>query len=480
MDTSDVRTRFAPSPTGFMHIGNLRTALYAYLFAKKSRGRFILRIEDTDRERHVEDAVKAIYAVLRLTGLQHDEGPDVGGSCGPYTQSERKHLYERYAKELVAGGRAYYCFCTKERLDTLTDDTGNRRYDKRCLHLSKAEVEEKLAAGLPWVIRQNVPQEGVTTFSDMVYGEISVENRELHDNVLLKSDGFPTYNFANVVDDHLMAITHVFRGMEYLSSTPNYNMLYDAFGWATPRYVHLPHIMKDKHHKLSKRHGDANVEDFIAKGFLPEAILNYVALLGWNPKSEVEKFTLRELVQAFDVSGISKSSAVFDEAKLRWLNAQYLRELPPQQFHELAAPYYGAISTPVDLNLLSALLQPRVSALSDIPDAAGFADRFEGYSLALFDHAGSKSSVALAKEALPAVIASLESLAGWSNDALFGALEQLALQRDLKKKQLLWIVRIAVSGCLSTPGGASEMCALLGKAQALERMRQSLSRLRSA
>jgi glutamyl-tRNA synthetase len=460
-----------------MHIGNLRTALYAYLFAKKSNGRFILRIEDTDRERLVNDAVGAIYATLNLVGLQHDEGPDVGGPHGPYTQSDRKHIYAAHAKELVSASHAYYCFCTKERLDTLTDETGNRRYDKHCLHLSKAEVEEKLAAGAPWVIRQNVPQEGVTTFSDLVYGEISVENRELHDNVLLKSDGFPTYNFANVVDDHLMEITHVFRGMEYLSSTPNYNMLYEAFGWEIPRYVHLPHIMKDKSHKLSKRHGDANVEDFIAKGFLPEAILNYVALLGWNPKNEVEKFSLQELVEAFDVSGISKSSAVFDEVKLRWLNAQYLKELAPQQLHALAAPYYGAISTPVNLDLLSALLQPRISAISDIPDVAKFIDSFEGYDLALFEHAGSKSSVLLAKDILPAVIAALESLSGWSNDALFGALEQLAVQRDLKKKQLLWIVRIAVTGRLSTPGGASEMCALLGKEEAIKRLKRSLDRL---
>jgi glutamyl-tRNA synthetase len=463
-----------------MHIGNLRTALYAYLFARKNGGQFILRIEDTDRERLVEDAVKAIYATLKLAGLRHDEGPDVGGRCAPYTQSERKPLYAKYAKELVSSSHAYYCFCTKERLDTLIDETGNRRYDKHCLHLSKAEVQEKLAAGVPWVIRQNVPQEGATTFFDMVYGDVSIENKELHDNVLLKSDGMPTYNFANVVDDHLMEITHVFRGMEYLSSTPNYNMLYEAFGWEIPRYVHLPHIMKDKQHKLSKRHGDANFEDFIAKGFLPEAILNYVALLGWNPKTEAEKFSLQELVEAFDVSGISKSSAVFDEVKLRWLNAQYLKELSPQQLHALASPYYSAIATPVNLNLLSELLRPRISALSDIPDAAKFIDSFEGYSLELFEHAGSKSSAQLARETLPAVIAALESLAGWSNDALFGALEQLAAQRDLKKKQLLWIVRIAVTGHLSTPGGASEMCALLGKEQALERMRQSLSRLRSA
>jgi glutamyl-tRNA synthetase len=463
-----------------MHIGNLRTALYAYLFAKKNQGQFILRIEDTDQERLVVDAVNAIYGTLKLANLRHDEGPDVGGPCGPYTQSERRDIYKKYAKALVDSSHAYRCFCTKERLDALVDDTGNRRYDKRCLHLSPEEVEEKLACGAPCVIRQNAPQEGVTTFSDLVYGEISIENRELHDNVLLKSDGFPTYNFANVVDDHLMGITHVFRGMEYLSSTPNYNLLYEALGWAVPLYAHLPHIMRDKRHKLSKRHGDANFEDFLGKGFLPEAILNYVALLGWNPKSEVEKFSLDELVEAFDISGISKSSAVFDEVKLRWLNAQYIKELPLQRFHDLAAPRYRAISTPVNFNLLSTLVQTRISALSDIPETIEFIDNFEGYSLELFENKNAKSSAQLAKEVLPAAIAALECIENWSNDALFAALEQLTAQLDLKKKQLLWIVRIAVTGRLSTPGGASEMCALIGKEQSLSRLKQSLSTLCAA
>jgi glutamyl-tRNA synthetase len=463
-----------------MHIGNLRTALYAYLFAKKSKGQFILRIEDTDQERLVGDAVKAIYSTLKLANLQHDEGPDVGGPCGPYTQSERKDIYKKYANELLDTSHAYYCFCSKERLDSLVDETGNRRYDKHCRYLTREEIEQKLASGIPYVIRQSVPSEGVTAFSDLVYGEISIENRELHDNILLKSDGFPTYNFANVVDDHLMKITHVFRGMEYLSSTPNYNLLYEAFGWTIPLYVHLPHIMRDKRSKLSKRHGDANFEDFLEKGFLPEAILNYVALLGWNPKSEVEKFSLTELVDAFDVSGISKSSAVFDEVKLRWLNALYIKELPPQRFHSLAAPYYRAISTPVEVNLLSALIQTRISALSDIPDMVGFVDSFDGYSLEMFDSKDAKSSALLAKELLPDVIEALESLECWSNEALFGALERLAELRSIKKKQLLWIVRIAVTGRLSTPGGASEMCLLVGKELALERLRKSLSRLRAA
>jgi glutamyl-tRNA synthetase len=460
-----------------MHIGNLRTALYAYLFAKKNKGQFILRIEDTDRERLVDDAVKTIYSTLKLANLQHDEGPDVGGPCGPYTQSERKDIYKKYAQELIDSSHAYYCFCTKERLDTLVDDTGNRRYDKHCLHLSRKEVEEKLAAGIPCVIRQNVPSEGVTAFSDLVYGEISVENRELHDNVLLKSDGMPTYNFANVVDDHLMGITHVFRGMEYLSSTPNYNLLYSALGWAIPQYVHLPHIMRDKHHKLSKRHGDANFEDFLEKGFLPEAILNYVALLGWNPKNEVEKFGLSELIEAFSISGISKSSAVFDEVKLRWLNALYIKELPPERFHSLAEPYYRSLSTPVDTSFLSKLIQTRISALSDIPDIAGFVDRFDGYDVTQFDSAAAVSCMELAQNALPAVIFTLEDVERWSNEDVFGALADLAAQISFTKKQLLWIVRIALTGCTSTPGGASEMCMLLGKKLSIFRLKMSLSYL---
>jgi glutamyl-tRNA synthetase len=461
-----------------MHIGNLRTALYGYLFAKKHHGKFILRIEDTDRERLVDDAVEVIYRTLRLAGLQHDEGPDVGGNCGPYVQSDRKDIYDRYAEELINRGHAYYCFCDKERLDSLKDADGNRRYDKHCLHMNKQEIEKKIAANIPYVIRQNVPETGVTSFSDLVYGCVTVENKELHDNVLVKSDGFPTYNFANVVDDHLMAITHVFRGMEYLSSTPNYNLLYEAFGWDLPLYVHLPHIMKDKQHKLSKRHGDANFEDFLQKGFLPHAILNYVALLGWNPKNEVEKFTLAELVDSFDISGISKASAIFDEVKLRWLNAQYIKELPFEQFHSLALRYCNDTpTTPVDRELLNRLLQTRISALSDIPAAAAFLDRFEQYDLSLFDCKDAKSTAATAQSVLPSVLSLLENINRWDNDAIFHALEQIAEQTGVKKKTLLWIVRIALTGHVSTPGGASEMCMLLGKKAAVERLKYSLDRL---
>ena len=330
---STVRTRFAPSPTGFMHLGGLRTALYAYLYAKKNGGKFILRIEDTDRQRYVEGAVELIYSSLRESGLIWDEGPDIGGDYGPYIQSERKEIYAKYAKELVERGGAYYCFCDKERLESLTDENGNRKYDKHCLGLTKEEVERRLAAGEPYVIRQNVPATGVSEYHDEIYGDIKVENSELEDNVLIKSDGMPTYNFANVVDDHLMRITHVIRGTEYLSSTPKYNLMYDAFGWERPVYIHLPTIMKDSTRKLSKRYGDANFDDFLKKGYLKEAIINYVALLGWSPKgSNVEKMTLKEMVELFSLDGVSKSPSIFDETKLRWLNGEYIRELGEDEF----------------------------------------------------------------------------------------------------------------------------------------------------
>jgi glutamyl-tRNA synthetase len=473
----EVRTRFAPSPTGFMHIGNLRTALYAYLFARKNNGRFILRIEDTDRERLVDDAVKTIYNTLKLAGLSHDEGPDVGGYCGPYVQSERKSIYDEHARQLIEKGCAYRCFCTKERLETLVDDSGNRKYDKHCLRLSREEIESKIASGVPFVIRQNVPETGMTTFSDMVFGNISVDNKELHDNVLIKSDGFPTYNFANVVDDHLMEISHVFRGMEYLSSTPNYNLLYESFGWEIPQYVHLPHIMRDKQHKLSKRHGDANFEDFMAKGFLPAAILNYVALLGWNPKNETEKFTLTELIDSFEIGGVSKSSAIFDEVKLRWLNSQYVKELSPEAFHSSAQQYYSGIPSEVDAVMLSRLLQTRVSTVSDIPEMLGFITGFDGYDVSLFDHKDSKSTQETAASILPSVISELEAAEVWDNDALFASFVRISEQSGVKKKALLWIIRVAITGHLSTPGGASEMCVLMGKDLSIKRLKYSLNKL---
>jgi glutamyl-tRNA synthetase len=460
-----------------MHIGNLRTALYAYLFAKKNDGQFILRIEDTDQERLVNDAVTVIYNTLKLAGLSHDEGPDVGGAHGPYIQSERKNIYDEHAKKLIDSKHAYHCFCTKERLETLVDSSGNRKYDKHCLHLGKEEVNAKIAAGIPFVIRQNVPETGTTTFSDTVFGDITVDNRELHDNVLIKSDGFPTYNFANVVDDHLMEISHVFRGMEYLSSTPNYNLLYESFGWEIPQYVHLPHIMRDKQHKLSKRHGDANFEDFLEKGFLPEAILNYVALLGWNPKNETEKFSLTELIDSFEISGISKSSAIFDEIKLRWLNSQYVKELPAREFHSSALKYYRGIPSEIDTVMLSRLLQPRVSIVSDIPGMLGFINDFENYDISLFNHKDSKSTRETAANILPSVIEELEKADVWDNDALFNTFIRISEQSGVKKKALLWIIRVAITGHLSTPGGASEMCILMGKDLSVKRLKYSLNKL---
>jgi glutamyl-tRNA synthetase len=473
-----IRTRFAPSPTGLMHIGNLRTALYAYLFAKKHSGVFVLRIEDTDQERLVENAVEIIYNTLKCAGLSHDEGPDKGGQFGPYVQSERIAIYRRHAQELVEKGNAYYCFCNKDRLDSLVDESGNRRYDKHCLHLSQNEINSKLADGVPHVIRQNVPEEGTTSFTDLVFGNIPVENKELQDIVLLKSDGFPTYNFANVVDDHLMKISHVFRGMEYISSTPVYNLLYESFGWEIPQYVHLPHIMRDKQHKLSKRHGDANFEDFLRKGFLPAAILNYVALLGWNPKTEAEKFTMSELVEAFDISGISKSSAIFDEVKLRWLNSLYMKELPPETFSEMSAPYYDSIITvPMDRSMLDILLQPRVSVISDIPDLLKFINDFDDFNLDFFENKAAKSTKEFAAAFLPQVLADLQDIKEWNNDNLFASFEKLTEQAGLKKKQTLWAIRIAVSGQISTPGGASEICALLGKDITLRRLANTIVRL---
>jgi len=473
---NEIRTRFAPSPTGFMHIGNLRTALYAWLFAKKNNGKFILRIEDTDRERLVENALDTIYNTLRLAGLNYDEGPDVGGKYGPYMQSERKEIYAEYAKQLIDSGNAYYCFCTKERLESLTDESGNRRYDKHCLHLSKVEIEEKLASGIPYVIRQNVPTEGISSFNDLVFGEISVENRELHDNVLIKSDGYPTYNFANVVDDHLMLISHVIRGMEYLSSTPNYNLLYEAFGWEIPEYIHLPHIMRDKQHKLSKRYGDANFEDFLGKGFLPEAILNYVALLGWNPKNDREKFTLGELAEAFDISGISKSAAVFDEVKLRWLDSQYIQEMPDEEFSKHSKEYFENLPDYVDKSLLNKLLQPRISVFSDIPEKLEFITDFENYDINLLEDKNSKTTIEMAKTVLPEVITLSKNAPVWENDALFEAYNALTEQLNIKRKQLLWIVRIALTGQASTPCGATEACVLLGKSESLRRLKYSLER----
>lgn len=483
MSTKEVRTRFAPSPTGYMHIGNLRTALYAYLLAKSKGGKFILRIEDTDQERYVEGAVDVIYRTMKDTGLIHDEGPDIGGEYGPYIQSERRDIYKKYAEQLVETGHAYYCFCDKERLEELrqrqTIMKVPTKYDGLCSKLSKEEIEEKLKAGVPYVIRQKMPKYGKTTFKDEVFGEISVDNAILDDNVLLKADGLPTYNFANVIDDHLMNITHIIRGSEYLSSTPKYNLLYEAFGWEIPTYVHVSPVMKDANNKLSKRHGDASYEDFIAKGYLKEAIVNYITLLGWAPGDEREKFTVDELIKVFDIKGISKSPAIFDEKKLAWLNGEYIRELSPEQFHAMALPYYeGVITKPeIDLKEVSALLQPRCEKLSDIPEQVDFFDKLPEYENELYTHKKMKTNPENSLEALEAALPVLESISEWSKENIHDELIALVERLELKNGRILWPIRVAVSGKAFTPGGGVELAHILGKAETLKRIEKGIEKL---
>ena len=469
-----VRTRFAPSPTGYLHIGGLRTALYAYLFAKKNGGKFILRIEDTDLERYVDGAVDIIYSTLREAGLDWDEGPDVGGDYGPYIQTERKDIYLKYAKKLIDSGDAYYCFCTKERLEKLHED-GATKYDKHCLHLSREEIERRIAAGEKYVIRQNIPEEGSTTYHDMVFGDITVENKDLEDNILIKSDGMPTYNFANVVDDHLMNITYVIRGVEYLSSTPKYNLLYKAFGWELPHYMHLQPIMRDATHKLSKRHGDASYDDFIKKGYLKDAIVNYIALLGWSPKNDMEKFTLAEMTEMFSVEGLSKSQSIFDEAKMRWLNSCYIKELTDEQFHEYALPFYNKLDylQGYDLKYLSSLLKNRCEIFSDVEKLTAFLNEFDNFDLDLLCNAKWKTDRELAKKILPDLI----ELVSADFDGIHDGLVAYAEKSGLKKGQVLWIFRIAITGAQNTPGGATEMAALLGKDRTVARLKETLSRL---
>lgn len=469
-----VRTRFAPSPTGYLHIGGLRTALYAWLFARKNGGKFILRIEDTDLERYVDGAVEIIYRTLRETGLNYDEGPDVGGDYGPYIQSERRDIYLKYAHKLVEQGDAYYCFCTKERLEEIHKN-GATKYDKHCLSLSKEEVARRIAAGEKYVIRQNIPEEGSSTYHDMVFGDITVENKDLEDNILIKSDGMPTYNFANVIDDHLMGINYVIRGVEYLSSTPKYNLLYKAFGWEIPNYMHLQPIMRDATHKLSKRHGDASYEDFIKKGYLKEAIVNYIALLGWSPKDNREKFTLDEMKELFSVSGLSKSASIFDENKMRWLNSCYVKELSDEQFYDYALPFYEKLDylKGYDLRYLSSLLKNRCEIFSDVQKLTSFLTEFDGFDLDLFVNAKWKTDRALAKKMIPDLIELCEN----SFDSLHDALVNYAEKSGCKKGQVLWIFRIAITGAQNTPGGATEMATLLGKDEVVRRLKTSLSRL---
>ena len=470
----EVRTRFAPSPTGYLHIGGLRTALYAYLYAKKNGGKFILRIEDTDLERYVDGAVEVIYSTMREAGLIWDEGPDVGGEYGPYIQTERKDIYLKYAKQLVEQGDAYYCFCTKERLAKMHED-GATKYDKHCLSLSREEVERRIAAGEPYVIRQNIPETGSTTYHDMVFGDITVENKELEDNVLIKSDGMPTYNFANVIDDHLMHITHVIRGVEYLSSTPKYNLLYKALGWELPQYMHLQPIMRDATHKLSKRHGDASYDDFIKKGYLKDAILNYIALLGWSPKNDREKFTLDEMVEMFSVEGLSKSASIFDEAKMRWLNSCYVKELSPEDYYAHALPFMEKLDylEGYDLRYLATLLQGRTEIFSDVGKLTAFLTEFDGFDLDLFVNQKWKTDREVAKRMLP----DLMELVRDDFDNLHDALVAYAEKAGYKKGQVLWIFRIAITGAAATPGGATEMATLLGKEKVAARLAIALERL---
>lgn len=477
-----VRTRFAPSPTGFMHIGNLRTALYAYLFAKHNDGDFILRIEDTDQERYVEGAVDLIYSTLKKAGIEHDEGPDKDKGFGPYVQSERKPLYKEYAEKLVELGGAYYCFCSKERLDSLADENGVRKYDKHCLHLSKEEVQKKLAAGEPYVIRQNIPPEGQSSYEDMVYGRITVDFEDLEDQILLKSDGMPTYNFANVVDDHLMGITHVIRGTEYLSSTPKYNLMYDAFGWERPQYMHLPPIMKDQTRKLSKRYGDANFEDFLKKGFLPEAIVNYIALLGWSPKNNTEKMTMQELIDSFNVEGINKSASIFDEVKMRWLNGQYIRELSDEKFDELAFPYFEQYKVKglYDYKKLGRILKGRVETFGDIPEAVSFLAEYGEFDTKLFENKKSKSDESTAKICLEAALSVVNDIKEWNNDSLFETFGGLCEGLGVKKNTMFWAIRVAISGRDVTPGGATELADVLGRKETEKRMKFALSLLNKA
>ena len=478
-----VRTRFAPSPTGYMHVGNLRTALYTYLTAKHEDGTFILRIEDTDQGRYVEGAVDVIYNTLRETGLVWDEGPDVGGPVGPYVQSQRMGMFKEYAEQLVKLGKAYYCFCTEERLQTLHESqkaAGEAvgHYDGHCRELPPEEVQRLLAAGTPYVIRQKMPHTGKTAFDDLVYGHIEVENAELEDQILLKSDGMPTYNFANVVDDHLMHITHVIRGSEYLSSAPKYNLLYEAFGWQVPTYIHCPPVMKDAHTKLSKRNGDASYQDLVAKGYLSEAILNYLLLLGWSPKGEEEIFSLEEMVKIWNPANINKSPAIFDTQKLTAINAAYIRALPAEKFAQLAAPWLDkAVQSKVDRTLLCANLQPRCEFLADIPPRVAFIDTLPDYELELFENKKQKTTPDTAREALTAILAVLEPLQAWNKDAIFEACRAKAEAMEKKNGWLMYPLGIALAGQRSTPGGGTDLAAMLGKEKTLQRIRLALEKL---
>lgn len=488
MSFDKVRTRFAPSPTGYMHVGNLRTALYAYLLAKKNNGTFILRIEDTDQERYVEGAVDIIYNTLRKTGLIWDEGPDIGGPVGPYVQSERMGMFKDYALELVEKGHAYFCFCDKERLTELKEIQQASgiapKYDGHCRNLTPQEIKEKLDAGVPYVIRQKMPKDGTTTFHDEVFGDITVENSTLDDQILIKTDGMPTYNFANVVDDHTMGITHVIRGNEYLSSAPKYNLLYEAFGWDIPTYVHCSPVMKDSTHKLSKRNGDASFEDLIEKGYLTEAVINYIALLGWAPKGENEIFTLEELCQEFDISGISKSPAIFDTQKLRAINGAYIRKFSVEEFEEKALPYIRQTCKreDIDTHLLAKMLQPRTELFTDIPEQVDFIDELPDYDIQMYCHKKMKTNLENSKEALENLLPVLESIDenNWTVDAIHEKCFEVIAKMEVKNGVVLWPLRTAISGKQFTPGGGIDLAEILGKKCTIERIKDGINRLNNA
>ena len=480
---TEVRTRFAPSPTGYLHIGGLRTALYGWLFARKYEGKFVLRVEDTDQQRYVEGATDLIYRTMKQTGQSSDQRPAVGGPYGPHHHSPRREIYKKYADELVDKGGAYYCFCTKEEIEqrrkAAGQEEGAYKYDKKCADIPVEEARRRIANGEPYVVRQRIPESGVAGFDDLVYGHIEVDVHELEDGVLLKTDGLPTYNFANVVDDSLMHITHIIRGTEYLSSTPKYNLIYQAFGWKIPQYLHLPPVMKDAHRKLSKRYGDASYEDFINRGFLKEAILNYIALLGWNPGTNQELFTLEELIQAFDVKGISKSPAIFDEAKLRWMNAEYIRKMDYETFTAHAAPYYEKV-LPTDQTqkqVLCQILQQRLEAFAEIPEKIAFLQALPDYDLAMYCHKKMKTDLPMSLGALEKAYGVLENLADWEQEKIHDALLQTAKEQGLKNGQMLWPVRVAVTGTQVTPGGAVEAAVLLGKQETLRRMKIGMEKI---
>ena len=464
-----------------MHVGNLRTALYSFLIARHAGGRFMLRIEDTDQERYVDGAVDIINRTLAYAGMDYDEGPDKDGGVGPYVQSDRckAGIYMKYALQLIEQGNAYYCFCTKERLESLKNEDGYAVYDKHCLHLPKEEIERNLAEGKPYVIRLNVPESGTTTFSDEIYGDITVDNSELEDMVLIKSDGYPTYNFANVIDDHLMGITHVVRGNEYLSSSPKYNIIYDAFGWEVPVYVHCPLITDEHHAKLSKRSGHSSFEDLLEQGFLPEAIVNYTALLGWNPPDNEEIMSLDDLIRKFDYTKINKSPAVFDIGKLRWMNGEYIKKMDPEAFYEKALPYIEAAvpSEKIDRHVLSELAQSRIETFADIEELLGFFGKVPEYDCDLYTHKKMKTTPQLSKEVLEKTLPFLESVTDFSNDSLYEALKGFAEENGWKNGQIMWPVRTAVSGKAMTPGGATQLLEILGKEESLARIRAAIEKL---